>query len=321
MPFPFTIHLYGLLVGLGILSGFWVAAQIAKRFTLHPDDVWDGLWWVVIPGIIGARLYHVLDYWEYYREHWLLIPAVWNGGLGIFGAIVGGVLGLWAYCWWVCQGELRSLNKNLLAHLWRYLKKIGRAEVGHFTRLLSMVTFGGRGELGSRPGLWPGRSSLRSEISSPRAQFFLCVKQRFLVFLDLAAFGLPLGQAIGRWGNFFYWELYGRPTALPWGIFVPPEYRVLGFERFTHFHPLFLYESLYSLCVFGVLLLIWKRKKRLFHAGSYFFVYLILYGAGRFGLEQLRIESWVVGGVNVALVLGFILVVPGVSFLYSLNNK
>src|SRR3990170_8991314 len=105
-PFgPFTIHLYGVIIGIGVLVGFWVARRMASKFKVKSEklkvsdgEVWGVLWWGVIPGVVGARIYHVVDLWEYYRAHLLLIPAVWTGGLGIFGAIVGGVVGLWGNC-------------------------------------------------------------------------------------------------------------------------------------------------------------------------------------------------------------------------------
>jgi len=295
------IHPYGLLVGLGILVGFWVASRFARKFEirnskfeLSPNDVWGSLWWVVVPGIVGARIYHVVDLWEYYREHLALIPALWTGGLGIFGAIAGGIFGLWMFCWWLC-----------------------RRERGHTFRLFPKVWLEKLSSLLSLAGFQPGRSSLHEKTS---ALFSECVRNRFLAFSDLAAFGLPIGQAIGRWGNFFNRELYGKPTDLPWGLFIPPEFRMAGFEDFTHFHPLFLYESLYSLGVFGVLFLIWRKRFRL-HAGSYFFVYLILYGAGRFGLEVLRISQWAIFGINVAQGMGVLSIVLGGLLLYSLNRK
>src|SRR3989344_3926833 len=121
--FSLMIHPYGLLVGLGILVGFWVASRFARKFEirnskfeLSPNDVWGSLWWVVVPGIVGARIYHVVDLWEYYRAHLALIPALWTGGLGIFGAIAGGIFGLWMYCWWSCGVELwASADRNFLA--------------------------------------------------------------------------------------------------------------------------------------------------------------------------------------------------------------
>lgn len=228
-----TFHLYGLLIGLGILIGASVSAIMAKKVKLKADDVWDALLWVGGGGVIGARLYHVLDLWEYYWLNPTKILAVWNGGLGIFGGILGGMVGLWFY------------TKN---------------------------------------------------------------RQKFIKILDLAAFGLPVGQAIGRWGNYFNQELYGLPTKLFWGIYIRPENRLLEVFEYERFHPLFLYESLWSLFIFGMLIWLVNKKKVKLGEGKLFIYYLGLYGFGRFWLEWLRIESWKVYGLNVAQVISIGLV-------------
>jgi len=160
---------------------------------------------------------------------------VWRGGMGIFGGIVGGVLGAWFY------------------------------------------------------------SRKREE--------------RFLLFLDVGGLGLPIGQAIGRWGNYFNQELYGKPTNLPWGIFIKPENRLLDVIEFEKFHPLFLYESFGSVIIFLILWWLVKTKKVKVRKGKLFFWYLGLYGLVRFFLEFLKIEVWMINGVNVAqgVSLGLIL--------------
>jgi phosphatidylglycerol:prolipoprotein diacylglycerol transferase len=256
----FGFHLYGLFVGTGIVVGFWVAARMAQKFSLHPKPytpawpagrlnpnvVWDAIWWVFIPGLVGARLYHVLDFWEFYRENLSLIPAVWTGGLGIFGAVFGGLVGLWMFA------RLKELS--------------------------------------------------------------------FIKLADLLAFGLPVGQAIGRWGNYFNQEIYGKPTDLPWGIPISIEHRAKGVEQYTHFHPVFLYESIWSILTFGLLVWIWRKKGAKLSSGSYFSVYLVMYGSGRLALESLRLESWTVGGINIAKALGVSMVMVGVVYLYSKNR-
>ena len=198
----------GLMILTGIVMGTWAAGRVARK-----KDVWGALPWVVIPGVIGARLYHVIDWWWYYGDHLALAPAVWTGGLGIFGGIGGGIVGLWLFC-----------RKN---------------------------------------------------------------KQDFLGWLDVVAVGLPLGQAIGRWGNWFNQELYGKQTNLPWGVYIEKEA--------GYFHPLFLYESIWNLLVFGI---VWRFASwRKWAKGDLFAIYLSLYGLGRFGLEWLRLESWPVNKI------------------------
>jgi phosphatidylglycerol---prolipoprotein diacylglyceryl transferase len=110
--------------------------------------------------------------------------------------------------------------------------------------------------------------------------------------LDVAAPSIALGQAIGRWGNFFNEEAFGYPTALPWKLYVSPDYRPAGYEVFEYFHPTFLYESLWDLGVFLALVL-WLRPKVQARAGALFFSYLGLYGAG-----SSRRCGWTVSGLG-----------------------
>lgn len=114
----------------------------------------------------------------------------------------------------------------------------------------------------------------------------------FFALLDLLAPGVALGQAIGRWGNFFNQEAYGLPTNMPWGIAIDPIHRLPGFERFAVFHPTFLYESILDLGLFLFLWLVTVKiiKKPAYQAGTIFFLYLLFYSLGRFYIEFLRID-------------------------------
>jgi prolipoprotein diacylglyceryl transferase len=107
--------------------------------------------------------------------------------------------------------------------------------------------------------------------------------------LTAAAPAIPLAQAIGRWGNYFNQELYGRPTDLPWALEVEARYRRPGFEAFETFHPTFLYESLWNLTLVGVLL--WIDARGRLRRGSLMLVYLIGYGVGRAWIEALRVDT------------------------------
>lgn len=219
---PVTLHMYGLMIGLGVV----MAVEAAVRFLrnkgetdLRETDVWNGLWWAMGFGLIGARLYHVVDYWSYYSVHLGEIVAVWNGGMGIYGGLATGLLGLWIY-------------------------------------------------------------ARRRGVS-------------WLSLIDLAAVSLPLGQAVGRFGNFFNQELYGLPTNLPWGIFIDEEHRLAAVSEFSRFHPLFLYEILWNLVGFLVLYF-WLGKRWSLGRGKFFAVYLMWYGLGRGLLEGLRINPWTI---------------------------
>ncbi|MGH7276140.1 MAG: prolipoprotein diacylglyceryl transferase [Candidatus Rokuibacteriota bacterium] len=134
--------------------------------------------------------------------------------------------------------------------------------------------------------------------------------------LDVAAAPAVLGQAIGRWGNFFNEEAFGRPTDLPWKLYISPPHRPLGLGQYDYFHPTFLYESLWDLLVFG-LLVAWIRPRLGDRPGSVFFCYLGLYSVGRFAIEALRLDSFWVGAVRVpqlASVVGVLIALAGVAW-------
>ena len=134
---------------------------------------------------------------------------------------------------------------------------------------------------------------VRTDAIAKRAPGFRGSLAPFLLFADMLAPGLALGQAIGRWGNYFNQELYGAPTLLPWGIPIDLASRVPGYEGYLYFHPAFLYESLW---LFGVALILfflltrWARQEP-FIEGCVFFLFLALAGIGRFGVEFLRIDA------------------------------
>jgi phosphatidylglycerol---prolipoprotein diacylglyceryl transferase len=99
-----AIHFYALILITGIIAGTWLCARRAKARGKNVDYIWDGLFWAIIPGLIGARLYHVLTpspasglSLDYYLRQPLQIFAIWNGGLGIYGAILGGAVGIWLF--------------------------------------------------------------------------------------------------------------------------------------------------------------------------------------------------------------------------------
>jgi phosphatidylglycerol:prolipoprotein diacylglycerol transferase len=118
-------------------------------------------------------------------------------------------------------------------------------------------------------------------------------------YLDIAAPSLALGQAIGRWGNFFNEEAFGTPTNLPWKLFISQGQRPLEYARAEFFHPTFLYESLWDLVVFA--LLVWVFRKRLERApGALFLIYFGLYSMGRFMTEALRTDALMLGPIRVA---------------------
>lgn len=225
---PLHLTLYGLMIGLGIVAATMIARPRLEQRSIHPDTAVEMIVWVVPAGIVGARLYHIITDKKPIGE-WI---EIWNGGLGIPGAILAGVL----------AGLVFMKRRNL-----------------------------------------------------PRAQV-----------LDALIPGVPLAQAIGRWGNWWNQELYGRPTDLPWGLEIdsPP----LEYEASETFHPTFLYESLWN---FGlVALLIWIDRRKVLKVGKLIWVYVAVYAIGRLWIEALRIDpATEIFGVRVNLwTMSFLLV-------------
>ena len=228
---PLKIYFYGIIIMLGVLAAVWISIKETERRKLDPEFVWDMVPWLLILGIIGARLWHVFTPSksmgvgpEYYFSHPLEILNTRQGGLGIPGAVIGGAIALIIYT------KRKKLN--------------------------------------------------------------------FLTWADIIAPGLALAQAIGRWGNFFNQELYGPPSSLPWAITIDPAHRLHGYEDFSTFHPMFLYESLWNLFKFCLLLYLSRTYGERLRPGDIFWVYLIVYPVGRFLLEFIRLDPSFVGGVN-----------------------
>ena len=130
-------------------------------------------------------------------------------------------------------------------------------------------------------------------------------------WLDIFAMALPLGQAIGRLGNFANQELYGPPTTLPWGIPIDAAHRIgewtnlnLFPEATTRFHPLFAYEAIASLITLGAMLWISRRFAHWLYDGDLVLIYLMCYGVVRSALETFRVENWLILGIPTATWLG-----------------
>jgi prolipoprotein diacylglyceryl transferase len=212
---PLSLNAYGLMIALGVIAAVWLfGRRLEQKGIGTRDDANIIAIWAVIAGVIGARLYHVVTDWERFEDNLSAIPRIWEGGLGIPGGMLAGVL-------------------------------VG-AYVGHARGI----------------PLGPG--------------------------LNAVAPSLPLAQAIGRWGNYFNQELFGRPTDLPWGLEIDPENRPVGYEQYETFQPTFLYESLcnFALC----LILLWIDKRFNPAGGRLLAMYVLGYGIIRFWVEGLRID-------------------------------
>jgi len=229
---------------LCIIAGIIVALIIATRRWQARGGTADSMELMVVVGvpfgIVGARLYHVItDYQLYFGAGRQPLNAlkIWEGGLGVWGAIAFGVLG----------GYLVARRRRIA----------------------------------------------------------------FPAVLDAIAPAILVAQAVGRLGNWFNQELFGRPTTLPWGLEIAPQYRPVGYGQFATFHPTFLYEMLWNLA--AAVLLVWlDRRFRLGH-GKVFALYVLLYCGGRFWIEALRIDTVnEIGGFrlnNYTALIGFIALV------------
>ncbi|MGK7936818.1 MAG: prolipoprotein diacylglyceryl transferase [Xenococcaceae cyanobacterium] len=145
--------------------------------------------------------------------------------------------------------------------------------------------------------------------------------------MDLVVPSVALGQAIGRWGNFFNSEAFGRPTDVPWKLFIPPSNRPLEYLNYDYFHPTFLYESVWNILVFVVLisLFFWSLKQgERYKVGTMALNYFMGYSLGRFWIEGLRTDSLMLGPLRMAQVISLVIIalsVLGLIWLYIFKRR
>lgn len=252
------IYWYGIFIGLGVILGVLLALHEAKRTGQNPDTYLDFIIYAMIIAIIGARLYYVIFSWDFYSQHPEKIFAIREGGLAIYGGIIGGVLTAIVYS--------RVKKKN------------------------------------------------------------------FWVMADTMAPSLILGQMLGRWGNFFNKEAFGGFTdnlfAMRYQLSqvrasdVTPDIlqnlvTVNGVD-YIQVHPTFLYESMWSLCVF-IILLILQRKKNF--NGQVCATYFFGYALGRVWIEGLRTDQLCIGNVPVSQALSAVLIIASVVLYVYCKKK
>lgn len=216
---PVPIRAYALLIVVGIIVAVWLGERRWVARGGRSGTVADVALWAVPFGIVGGRIYHVISDNQLYfgpgGSGWSGAVQIWQGGLGIWGAVTFGALGAW---------------------------------IGCRRRGIPLPPFG-----------------------------------------DAIAPGIILAQAIGRFGNYFNQELFGAPTDLPWALEISPANRPEGYAAFETFHPTFLYEALWNLAVFAVLL--WADRRFRMGHGRVFALYVALYCLGRVWIEALRIDT------------------------------
>lgn len=249
---PLTFRWYGLLITTGLLLGIALAQNLGKRRGLDPERIGDLAIWLVIGALPGARLYYVLFEWNRYADRPLDALAIWQGGIAIHGAMIGG-----------------AIAALLFAR--RY-------------------------------------------------------KIPFWQLADVVAPALIMGQAIGRWGNFFNSEAFGSPTDLPWRVYIPAVQRPPGLSDVAYYHPTFLYESLWNVGVLGLVLWLFfwgLRHPGRLKPGTVFLVYFAAYSLGRLWIEGLRLDSLMLGPLRMAQVVslsGIAMGIAGLFWLYRLQR-
>lgn len=150
-------------------------------------------------------------------------------------------------------------------------------------------------------------------------------KISFLKYADVFAYGIVIGQAIGRFGNYFNCEAFGKPCSIPYiQLFIPEQYRPFGYENVEYFHPAFLYESLWDIFVFLILFFVIRKIRPIkeIKDGTIFFSYLILYSTGRIFIEQCRLDSVLnIGQIPVAQIVSALIILIGSASLFLLYKK
>ncbi|MGW3246389.1 prolipoprotein diacylglyceryl transferase [Streptomyces sp. NPDC001070] len=215
---PIPLRGYAFCIIIGVFVAVWLGGRRWVARGGLKTTVADIAVWAVPFGLVGGRLYHVITSYELYfgeGKNWVNAFKIWEGGLGIWGAIALGALGAWIGC-------------------------------------------------------------RRRGISLP-------------AYADAVAPGIAFAQAIGRWGNWFNQELYGRPTDLPWGLKIDSAHRPADSLDVATYHPTFLYESLW--CVGVALLVIWADRRFKLGHGRAFALYVAAYTVGRFWIEYLRVDD------------------------------
>jgi phosphatidylglycerol:prolipoprotein diacylglycerol transferase len=150
--------------------------------------------------------------------------------------------------------------------------------------------------------------------------FFLFCRRRgyrFLAWADVVIAAVPIGQAIGRWGNWANQEAFGTPTKLPWAVHIDPDRRPVGYEQYATFHPTFLYEGLLDLLIAAVLIWLVLRMpgSRLLREGDVLWAYLVLYGVARLIVESARTDSLYIGPLKAAYWLSGAFIAIGAGLL------
>lgn len=242
----FKLEWYSALIIVGAMIGISMVLKEAKRYKYSTDYIFNMLFWAIIFGIMGARVYYVLFNLELYNSFWDACK-IWEGGLAIHGGLIAGILVILLY----------SKKYNV----------------------------------------------------------------RAIRIFDFLAPAMILAQAIGRWGNFFNMEAHGPATTLAHlqSLHIP-EFIINGMKiNDTYYTPTFLYESIW--CLIGFIILLIVRRLKITKVGQPFAVYLMWYGLGRFIIESMRTDSLMLGGFKVAQIISVLMILFGLIIIMITSRK
>lgn len=242
----FKLEWYSALIIVGAMIGISMVLKEAKRYKYSTDYIFNMLFWAIIFGIIGARVYYVLFNLELYNSFWDACK-IWEGGLAIHGGLIAGILVILLY----------SKKYNV----------------------------------------------------------------RAIRIFDFLAPAMMLAQAIGRWGNFFNMEAHGPATTLAHlqSLHIP-EFIINGMKiNDTYYTPTFLYESIW--CLIGFIILLIVRRLKITKVGQPFAVYLMWYGLGRFIIESMRTDSLMLGGFKIAQIISVLMTLIGLIIIMITSRK
>jgi len=211
---------------------------------ISASHIYNLLFWIIIFGIIGGRIGHIIGELNYYQQFPENILRIWQGGIAFHGVLIASLI---------------------VVYIYTKIKKIS-----------------------------------------------------FWLVTDLIVVALPLMQSIGRWGNYLNQEIFGQPTESAWGIPIDLARRPAGFEQYTYFHPIFLYESLLMILVFILLLYLFNKNKP--KIGQLTLLYFVIFSGIRFSLDFFRIDMPSIGPLLITQWLSIVLFV-GAVIIWIMGNK
>lgn len=240
-----TIYWYSVMILIGFLIASYLITKETQKFNIKKETITDMLFYTIIIGILGARIYYVLFNLNYYLNNILDIFKVWEGGLAIHGGIIAGALFIIIYT--------KKNNLNTLK------------------------------------------------------------------ILDICVPGLLIGQALGRWGNFFNGEAHGPVTSLEHLKYLPKFIQKGMYIDGNYYIPTFLYESI--LCLIGLIIVLIIRRKLKIKNGQTTGFYLIWYGIIRFIIESFRTDSLMLNTLKQAQIISIIMITIGMILIIKGNKN